>query len=62
MEALRRLIASPSIVRSAAAMAGVTIIAVLFAMLMISLRAGPTDPFTQHRDVDAKQFMSQFGF
>ena len=53
--------ASPNFVGSAAAMAWVTITAVLFALLMISLRAGPTEPFTPQRDVDAKQFMSQFG-
>ena len=61
MEALRRLMASPNIVGSAAAMAWVTITAVLFALLMISLRAGPTEPFTPQRNVDAKQFMSRFG-
>jgi hypothetical protein len=61
MDALRRVIASPSVVRSAAAMAWVTITAVLFALLMISLRAGPTDPFTNQPNGDAKQITSQFG-
>ena len=61
MEAFRRTIASPTIVRSAAAMAWVTIAAFLFAMLMIWLRAGPTDPFTNQPNVDAKQITSQFG-
>jgi hypothetical protein len=59
MEALRRVIASPSIARSAAAMAWVTITAFLFAMLMIWLRGGPTDPFTNQPNVDAKQITSQ---
>jgi hypothetical protein len=42
-------------------MAWVTIAAFLFAMLMIWLRAGPTDPFTTQPNVDAKQITSQFG-
>ena len=58
MEALRRLMASPNITGSAAAMAWVMITAVLFALLMISLRAGPTDPFTNQPNVDAKQVTS----
>ena len=45
MKALRRLIASPSIGRSATAMAWVTITAVLFALLMMSLRVAPNIPF-----------------
>jgi hypothetical protein len=61
MEALRRLMTSTNIVGSAAAMAWVTVTAVLFALLMISLRAGPTDPFINQPKGDAKQVTSQFG-
>ena len=61
IEALRRTIASPTIVRSAAAMAWVAITAFLFAMLMIWLRTEPTVPFTNEPNVGVKRVTSQFG-